>query len=56
VLESIEKWLAIVEHNIRATDKRGENPVNTVLEQKNFSMLHKQYETIRAELVNTLNN
>jgi hypothetical protein len=42
MLESMEERLAIVEHDIRLAGERGENVVNAVLEQRNFSMLHKQ--------------
>jgi hypothetical protein len=56
MLESMEERLAIVERDIQAADEGGEKAVDAILEQKNFSTLHKQYETIRAELVNTLNS
>jgi hypothetical protein len=56
MLMSMEERIAVVEKDMQAIDESGENAIETSLDQKNFSMLHKQYETIRAELINTLNS
>jgi hypothetical protein len=56
MLESMEERIAVVERDVQAADEGGEEAVDAVLEQKNFSTLHKQYESIRAELINTLNS
>jgi hypothetical protein len=41
---------------MQAVDESGQSALETSLDQRNFTMLHKQYETIRAELINTLNS
>jgi hypothetical protein len=56
MLESMEERRAIVEHDIRSADERSKNAINAVLAQRNYSTLHKQYETIRGELINTMNS
>jgi hypothetical protein len=56
MLQSMEQRLTIVERDLGAADQSGERAVDIVLDQKNFAFLHKQYETIRAELINTLNS
>jgi hypothetical protein len=54
--ESMEERFAIVDRDIQVAYEGGEKAVDAVLQQKNFSTLHKQYKTIRAELVNTMNS
>jgi hypothetical protein len=56
MLQSMEERLAVVERDLMVADESGQSAVDMALDQKNFSMLHKQYETIRAELINTLNS
>ena len=55
MLQSMEERLAVVEHELSAADESGQTAVDMALDQRNFASLHKQYETIRAELINTLN-
>ena len=55
MLQSMEERLSVVERDLSAADESGQTAVDMALEQKNFASLHKQYETIRAELINTLN-
>lgn len=56
MLQSMEERLSIVERDLTATDETGHSALDIALDQRNFSQLHKQYETIRAELINTLNS
>jgi hypothetical protein len=56
MLQSMEERLAVVERDLMVADESGQSAVDMALDQKNFSMLHRQYETIRAELINTLNS
>ena len=56
MLQSMEERIALVERDLQVADESGQNAVDIALDQKNFASLHKQYETIRAELINTLNN
>lgn len=55
MLQSMEERLSIVERDLQVADESGQSAVDIALDQKNFANLHKQYETIRAELINTLN-
>jgi hypothetical protein len=56
MLRSMEERLSIVERDLQVSDESGQSAVDIALDQKNFASLHKQYETIRAELINTLNS
>lgn len=56
MLKSMAERLGTVEKDLNAADETGMRAVDIALEQKNFSTLQKQYETIRAELINTLNS
>jgi cob(I)alamin adenosyltransferase len=56
MLQSMEERLSVVERDLAVTDESGQNAVDIALDQQNFASLHKQYETIRAELINTLNS
>jgi hypothetical protein len=56
MLQSMEERLALVERDLQVTDDSGQAAVDIALDQKNFASLHKQYEAIRAELINTLNS
>ena len=56
MLRSMADRLGIVERDLGSTDETGQKAVDLALDQKNFSTLQKQYETIRAELINTLNS
>ena len=56
MLESMSQRLASVEKDLSTADEAGQNAMAAALDYNNFSTLHKQYETIRAELINTLNN
>jgi hypothetical protein len=56
MLISMEERIAVVETDMQAVDESGQSALETSLDQRNFTMLHKQYETIRAELINTLNS
>ena len=56
MLQSMADRLSIVERDLGSTDETGQRAVDIALDQKNFSTLQKQYETIRAELINTLNS
>jgi hypothetical protein len=55
MLRSMEERLEVVEKDLMATDESGQSAIEIALDQKNFSALHKQYESIRIELINTLN-
>jgi hypothetical protein len=54
MLQSMEEWLSVVEKDLQIVDDNGKLTVDVRLDQKNFANLHKEYETIRAELINTL--
>ncbi|EAX98973.1 Leucine Rich Repeat family protein [Trichomonas vaginalis G3] len=56
MLKSMSDRLGIVERDLHATDESGQSAVDIAIDQKNFSELHKKYEVIRAELINTLNS
>lgn len=56
MLSSMQERLGNVEKDLLVADESGQSAVEMALDQKNFSNLHKQYELIRAELVNTLNS
>jgi hypothetical protein len=56
MLRSMEERLSVVERDMNIADESGQSAVEIALDQKNFANLHKQYETIRAELINTLNS
>ena len=56
MLSSMQERLGNVEKDLLVADESGQSAVEIALDQKNFSNLHKQYELIRAELVNTLNS
>ena len=56
MLQSMADRLNLVERDLGAADDTGQMAVDIALDQKNFSNLQKQYETIRAELINTLNS
>jgi hypothetical protein len=56
MLRSMEERLEVVEKDLMATDESGQSAVEIALDQKNFAALHKQYESIRTELINTLND
>lgn len=56
MLKSMSDRLGIVERDLHATDESGQTAVDIAIDQKNFSELHKKYEVIRAELINTLNS
>ena len=56
MLQSMSDRLSIVERDLHATDESGQNAVDIAIDQKNFADLHKKYEVIRAELINTLNS
>jgi hypothetical protein len=56
MLGSMEERLNVVERDLAVTDESGQDAVEMALDSKNFLMLHKQYESIRAELINTLNS
>ena len=56
MLKSMADRLNLVERDLGTTDETGQMAVDIALDQKNFSNLQKQYETIRAELINTLNS
>jgi hypothetical protein len=56
MVQSMEERLSIVERDLQLADETGQSAVDMALDQKNFATLHKQYETIRAELINTLNS
>lgn len=55
MLQSMEERLSVVERDLQVADESGQSAVDMALDQRNFANLHKQYETIRAELINTLN-
>lgn len=54
ILQKMENKLCSAEGIINQEDQDGMNPVDKALDQTNFSTLHKQYESIRSEIVNTL--
>jgi hypothetical protein len=56
MLGSMEEQLAVVEQDLSVTDEAGQRAIEVALDEKNFANLHKQYEEIRAELVNTLSS
>jgi hypothetical protein len=56
ILESMDERLTIVERDLLVTDSAGQNAIDIALDQQNFTNLHKLYESIRAELINTLNS
>lgn len=56
MLRSMEERLSSVETDLIKVDETGQAAVEVALDQQNFTNLHKQYETIRAELLNTLNS
>ena len=56
MLASMHERLSGVERDLQVADESGQSAVEIALDQKNFASLHKQYETIRAELINTLNS
>ena len=56
MLQSMSDRLGTVERDLNATDESGQNAVDIAIDQKNFAELHKKYEVIRAELINTLNS
>lgn len=56
MLRSMNDRLSIVERDLRATDESGQAAIDIALDQRSFADLHKKYETIRAELINTLNS
>jgi len=56
MLQSMGERLSVVERDLHIADESGQNAVDIALDQKNFAELHKKYETIRAELINTLNS
>lgn len=56
MLRSMAERLRTVERDLHSADETGMRAVDIALEQKNFTTLQKQYETIRAELINTLNS
>ena len=56
MLRSMEERLSVVESDLIKVDETGQAAVEVALDQQNFTNLHKQYETIRAELLNTLNS
>lgn len=56
MLRSMEGRLSNVETDLLKVDESGHTAVEVALDQQNFTTLHKQYETIRAELINTLNS
>jgi hypothetical protein len=56
MLGSMEGRLADVEQDLSAADKAGQGAIGVALDQDNFASLHKQYEAIRAELIDTLNS
>ncbi|OHT01768.1 hypothetical protein TRFO_31282 [Tritrichomonas foetus] len=56
MLSSMQERLSSVERDLQVADESGQTAVEIALDQKNFASLHKQYETIRAELINTLNS
>lgn len=55
MLQSMDERLDGVEHALGVVDETGQTAIDQALDQRTFANLHKQYETIRAELVNTLN-
>ncbi|KAH0793770.1 Leucine Rich Repeat family protein [Histomonas meleagridis] len=55
MLRSMEERLEMVERDLKAADESGQMAVEIAFEQKNFTQLHKQYEAIRSELINTIN-
>jgi hypothetical protein len=55
MLQSMEERLSVVERDLQVADDSGQSAVDIALNQKNFSNLHKRYETIKAELINKLN-
>lgn len=56
MLSSMQERLGNVEKDLLVADESGQSAVEIALDQKNFSNLHKQYEVIRAELIDTLNS
>lgn len=54
ILQKMESNLCTAEFIINQEDQDGMNPVDKALDQTNFSALHKQYESIRSEIVSTL--
>lgn len=56
MLSSMQERLGSVERDLQVADESGQTAVEIALDQKNFASLHKQYEQIRAELINTLNS
>jgi hypothetical protein len=56
MLRSMEERLGVVERDLLISDESGQTAVDIALDQRNFAALHKQYEQIRAELINTLNS
>ncbi|KAK8894115.1 hypothetical protein M9Y10_022547 [Tritrichomonas musculus] len=54
ILQQMENKLSSAEDIINQEDQDGMNPVDKALDQTNFSTLHKQYESIRSEIVSTL--
>lgn len=54
MLQSMESRLNDAEDIIDQEDEDGMNPVDRALDQTNFSTLNKEYESIRTEIVNTL--
>jgi hypothetical protein len=55
-LPSIEESLSVVERYLAVTDESWPNAVDIGLDQHNFAILHTQYETIGADLINPLNS
>jgi hypothetical protein len=56
MLRSMEERLGAVERDLIVADESGQTAVDIALDRRNFAALHKQYEHIRAELINTLNS
>jgi hypothetical protein len=56
MLRSMEERLGVVERDLLVSDESGQTAIDIALDQRNFAALHKQYEQIRAELINTLNS
>lgn len=55
MLRTMEHRLQGVETELRSENAAGQTAIDVALDQNNFTELHKQYETVRAELLNTLN-
>jgi hypothetical protein len=56
MLRSLEEMLSVVERALAVTDESWQNAVDIALDQPTFAIMHKQYETIGADLINTLNS